>query len=64
MAHITKEGYPKWYDEECPHCKTGVLKGECPATLRQEIERLLRGEFICTRCYLRKDGERLDDPGF
>lgn len=27
------------------------------AELEGEIEKLRRGEFICSRCYLRKDGE-------
>ncbi len=31
--------------------------------LMAEIERLMRGEFICSSCHLRKDGEG-DDGGF
>ena len=32
--------------------------------LVQERDRLLRGEFICQRCLLRKDGERSADHEF
>jgi hypothetical protein len=28
--------------------------------LVNEIERLRRGEFICSRCGIRKDGEKID----
>jgi hypothetical protein len=37
---MTAKRYPSWYDEVCPHCKSGRLKGECDSTLREEIARL------------------------
>lgn len=32
--------------------------------LRAEVEKLRRGEFICQRCLLRKDGESDGEPQF
>lgn len=36
------------------------LQEEWIAMLEAEIEALKRGEFICSRCHLRKDGESDD----
>lgn len=32
--------------------------------LAEEVRRQRRGEFICGKCGLRKDGEPTDSPGF
>jgi hypothetical protein len=43
------------------------LLAECYGTigaLVQERDRLIRGEFICQRCGLRKDGERSTEHEF
>jgi hypothetical protein len=42
----TPQSSPSWYDEPCPHCKSGRLKGECADTLREEIARLLEEDRI------------------
>ena len=43
------------------------IMAECYGTLGalvQERDRLLRGEYICKRCGLRKDSERVDEVWF
>ena len=43
------------------------IMSECYGTLGalvQERDRLLRGEYICKRCGLRKDSERVDEVLF
>jgi hypothetical protein len=43
------------------------IMADCYSTigaLLQERERLLRGEFICKQCLLRKDSERSTDCSF
>ena len=45
--------------------KAGERQGRSDAeALVQERDRLLRGEYICKRCGLRKDSERVDEVLF
>jgi len=49
----------------CPHCND--ILNECYGTLGslvQERDRLLRGEYICKQCGLRKNSERSADHEF
>ena len=41
-----------------PHDTDAVIK--CLNAAAAEIERLRRGEFICSKCGLRKDAEKTD----
>ena len=62
---MTIEEALKWADVFGP-IQDDPPGGDGPAlmALAAEVRRLRRGEFICQRCYLRKDGEHDGEPGF
>ncbi len=61
LAAATNGGYEDWAIAE--KAARVELEQECN-DLREENERLKRGEFICQRCGLRKDSERSTDHEF
>lgn len=48
------------YLEAKPECEPYLSIARAWRVDKAEILRLMRGEFICSRCYLRKDGESDD----